>query len=219
MQKRLLDDRPNLISSEAFTNTAVIFSQAERIRQIHPEAKILVTLRDPIAMTWSHYCNDVQLGDCHVKIDHWLDWERTPFVINKRKAIYLPDFFFDEAIAHYRQLFGKDNVCVLRMEDMRDDSGRFFQKLNGFLGVNHPSPSKALLSVKRNQSSSENGLRQRKFETFVEYMKTHFSDFYQLVKDEAAGYAESIGGNSDDIPPDLYQQLQEFFKGRCYGYH
>ena len=45
----------NLLSSESFTNKGAIFNIANRIKFIAPNAKIIITLRDPINTIFSHY--------------------------------------------------------------------------------------------------------------------------------------------------------------------
>jgi hypothetical protein len=215
---RLCEDRCNLLSSEAFTNSASIHSQAHRIRTVWPDARILVTLRDPVEMVWSHYRHDIQEGDCFVDIESWLDWRRTPYVLHKRKTIYLPDFFFDEAIHLYEELFGPKNVCVLKYEDMRSSREVYFSRLFEFLGVDDELPSAAFLARMVNESPKEvESLEKLKRMNLGRFLQTHFPD---LSITEAENPEK--GGRTRDMltgDTDLRNRLVEYFKGRSYGYY
>lgn len=216
-EAHLLPDRQNLISSEAFTNTSVIYSQADRISAICPNARIIVTLRDPIDMVWSHYTHDISEGDCYVDIEDWLDWGRTPFVLHKRKTIYLPDFFFDEAISYYGELFGKDNVCILKMEDMKNDREIFFGNLYRFLGVKSSFPDNNQLSTKVNQSSNiVPNISEMRWENFLSRVKKDIPKLYEELNG-AAGSKYFLGGS--EMPASLRTRLEGYFKGKTFGYY
>ena len=213
-------NRTNLLSSEAFTNTASIYSQAHRIKKIWPEARILITLRDPIDMIWSHYRNDIQEGDCFVNIEEWLDWKRTPFVIHKRKPIYLPDFFFDEAIKLYSSLFTDKNICILKYEDMISQKNNiFFIKLYEFLGIRDQIPSSKQLSKKINESPKEQSsleiLKRKNLEKFINkyYQNLSINDSFLSNNHPMELSPSSI------IHSELREKLVNYYKGKTYDYY
>ena len=213
-------NRTNMLSSEAFTNTDSIYSQALRIKQIWPEARIIMTLRDPIDMIWSHYRADIQEGDCFVNLEEWIDWKRTPFVIHKRKAIYLPDFFFDEAIKLYTNLFTEKNVCILKYEDMiSENNDIFFIKLFKFLGIHDQMPSSKQLSKKINESPIEQGsLEVLKRKNLERFMHKHYPNL--SINDSSSSINPRLeSSHSSGIPSELREKLVFYFKGKTYGYY
>lgn len=211
-------EKTNLLSSEAFTNTASIYNQAYRIKNIYPQAKILITLRNPVDMVWSHYRHDIQEGDCFVDIEHWLDWQRTPYVMHKRKTIYLPDFLFDESITLYRDLFGSENVCVLKYEDMQSNNGIYFSELFKFLGVKNDIPSETLLSKKINESPTESeSLEILRYKNLNSFLQKHHLRL-QLSEDFRSMPVEGLQ-NSSELDNHLRHRLIDYFKGKVYGYY
>jgi len=160
IQSRIDKDRVNLISSEAFTNTGVIHEQAHRIKQIIPNAKIIFVTRDPIELVLSHYRNDIQMGDAYCDIDEYLDWERTPMVIGKRKSIYLPDFFFIESLDLYKKLFGDANVLLLEYEELEIKPINFIGKIEEFMGIEFNLNNK-VFEKKENSSRFDATLRDK----------------------------------------------------------
>lgn len=212
--------RINLLSSEAFTNTASIYSQAHRIKKIWPEARIIITLRDPIDMIWSHYRHDIQEGDCFVNIEEWLDWKRTPFVIHKRKTIYLPDFFFDEAIKLYTSLFTDKNICILKYEDMISHKNNiFFIKLFEFLGIHDQMPSSKQLRKKINESPIEQGsLETLKRKNLEKFIHKHYPILSINDLSSSLNHPMELS-RSSGIPSELREKLVNYFKGKSYGYY
>lgn len=213
----LKKDRCNLLSSEAFTNTASIYSQAYRIKSIYPDSRILVTLRDPVEMVFSHYRDDINEGDCHVNIEDWIDWKRTPYVLNKRKAIYLPDFFFNESINLYEKIFGQENVCILKIEDMHRKRDIFFSNLFNFLGIYDEIPGVDLLKERVNVSiKNKEDLEKIKIFNFKQYAKKYFAGI------TISTLYPQISNNSNEKISDkkeLQKKLAKYYKGKSYGYY
>jgi hypothetical protein len=208
-------ERPNIISSEAFTNTAVIWQQAHRIKMVYPNSRILVTVRDPIDTLISHYKLDVAEGSYHLPLEQYLDWERTPYDLVKRRPIYLPDFFYNEMIGLYQNLFDPKNVCVLRYEDMVHAPDEYFARLSSFVGVACNSAALQKLSEKANAGASDDAVRRQKARNLMKLLGEH----YPIM---AASVAEAdilVDISTAIVPGNLRSRLETFFKGKCYGYY
>lgn len=205
----------NVISSEAFTNTAATWSQAQRIKQLFPHARILVTLRDPIDTLISHYKLDVVEGTYHLPLEHYLDWERTPYDLVKRKPIYLPDFYYDEMIGLYEALFGAKNVCVLRYEDMMGSPEQYFSELGSFIQTNCSEIAGRNLSVKANAGQTSDAVRRGRAKNLTAMLRAHYPSL-----DSIADERKVIGDIDGTIMPgDLRTRLKTYFNGRCHGYY
>lgn len=204
----------NLISSEAFTNTGVIHSQAYRIKSIYPNAKIIITLRNPIDTIQSHYRHDVSLGDAWLPMEEYLDYKRTPFVIGKRRSIYLPDFFYNEMVSLYNQLFDKTNVCILLYEDLIQKPKYFINQLEVFMGVNLHFDENTL-NTKLNTGTSWKNVDKKKALNFHTYVQNHFPTVASKIK-------------ADDLLPDAPNthisnktkaNLVEYYSGKATPYY
>jgi hypothetical protein len=213
--KGLLEkDRLNLISSEAFTNTGVIYSQARRIHGISPRAKIIITIRNPIDMIISHYKNDVNDGIYILGLEEYLDWKRTPYDLIKRRPIYLPDFFFDETMDIYTKLFGKRNVCILRYEEMLSSSTSYFHILGEFLQVQFTDPVEKL-KMKVNEGVKEYLIKEIIVKNALRFMAKNFPNSAAQISSE--DIAVDVDGHI--MTDELRQRLISYFGGRCCGYY
>jgi len=213
VESLLVESKPNVISSEAFTNTSVIYSQANRIKDLFPNAKIIITLRDPVDVIKSHYKLDIQDGINFLELENYLDWNRTPFDLFKRKSIYLPDFFYDENIDYYQKLFGKNNVLILKYEDMIDMKDKFFKALENFLDIKI-TLNEFNLQTKRNESIKTN-LADLKYKNFLNFISNNMDI-----------PLEKININRNDLKftdvimsEELEIKLKEYFRGKCFGYY
>lgn len=208
-------DRINVISSEAFTNTAAIWSQAHRIKKLLPDARIIITLRDPVDVLVSHYKLDVSDGHYHLPLDAYLDWSRTPFDLVKRRPLYLPDFFYDEMVGLYRELFGKGNVCILRYEDMIGSAPSYFSALGSFLRI--PFPAEALLHIhtRLNAGEGDEVTRLERGRNMHRFLSAHYPAVSAAVVD--ADFLKDI--EKEIVSPELRAKLREYFSGKCCGYY
>jgi hypothetical protein len=205
----------NLISSEAFTNTAAIWSQAHRIKKLLPDARIIITLRDPVEVLISHYKLDVSDGHYHLPLEAYLDWSRTPFDLVKRSPLYLPDFFYDEMIALYCELFGAHNVCILRYEDMINSPSLYFSALSSFLRVSFPSEMAPHMQTRLNAGAQDQVTRLERSRNIRRYLSSHYpavslglgdTDFLTNIEEEI-------------VSPELRKKLERYFSGKCFGYY
>ena len=215
LHKAICKNRINVISSEAFTNTGVIFSQAHRIKRIVPKAKIILTLRDPISVVRSHYIADIKEG-LFLDLDACLDWGRTPFVIGKRNSIYLPDFFFGETISLYNDLFANENVCVLKYEDLLTNFNAFFGKLSSFMKITFDREQiEESLKVRINKSVDTKEIAVCRNRNLRVFLSRHFPALASeiLPVDILADVSNKI------ISQRLESELVEYFKGKTAGYY
>ena len=111
---------------------------AQLIHDIAPNAKIIITLRDPIERSYSHFLQLVSYGT-----------EHHPFVDSIKKALDAPpDYsgrvidcgFYYQQVKRYIDLFGKDNVRVYVYEEFFKEPRKYVKEILEFLGVNEEPP-------------------------------------------------------------------------------
>jgi len=215
LQRHIEDpQKASLVSSEAFTNFTTIIPQANRIKDVFPFPRIILTIRNPISLLESYYKQNVKGGYWFLDLEQYLDRTRTPFAIQKRPPIYLPDLFYDEVIEYYGNVFGRENVCVLRYEDFVKAPNDFVAQLGSFMGVDFGDVTE-LAKEKVLEGLAEDLVPARRLENLRNYLSTSFPDL--------AKHIESYVSLADlearpIISQELERRLTEYFKPKCSMY-
>lgn len=210
--------KPNVISSETFTRQGgVIFNQAHRIHEVLPETRIIMVLRDPVDYIESLYKHMVRTEGFFLDLSQYLDWNRTPLVSYKRKPIYLPDLFYDETIDTYQQLFGQDNVCILRYEDLVNKRTSFFETLGVFLGVVFGDDILDLVKIEVNKSMSTKEMLAKRAENLNFFLQQNIPASANKI--ELTEIEKQLAGQPALVDVELRNQLCSYFSGKCYGYY
>jgi hypothetical protein len=108
---------------------------AERIRKTVPEAKILISLRDPVSRAYSHYLMDIRnrvqhrpfLEALHLDVD-------APTRPRRTHHLYVDYGRYCEQVARYLEVFG-ENVYVLFFEEFVEDTRTHLRDVFRFLEV------------------------------------------------------------------------------------
>lgn len=115
-------------------------SAPSRIKRMCPNARILITLRPPVAMMRSYHrdllrLNLEDISDFYTAIDAGDDGGNEP---DRRRPAFL-DYrlisHFATQVERYHGLFGKDSVKVVLLEDIVADPAATFRDILSFLGV------------------------------------------------------------------------------------
>lgn len=107
-------------------------SNAIRLHSVLPNAKVLITIREQIALSYSMYYEYLrQGGTASFKSFFGTGTEQLSM-----SPILRPEFLmYDRAVSFYHSLFGSDNVLVLPYEILRRDRREFFDRLSRFLSL------------------------------------------------------------------------------------
>lgn len=213
--KKVEKNKINLISSEAFSIYGDIYRQAKRIERVSPNSKIIITLRNPIDSIISFYKYSVKEDHFSKKLENMIDWgdSRTPYVFYKRTPVYIPDYYYDEIIELYKDIFGEDNVCVLKYEDIKVHPEIYFSQLFDFLGIKmNFNLINEVLKKQVNVSPSlknVNKIRQRNI--YLDILNNFPSS---KIKEE-----DIKDINQVIISTELEEKIKYYLKGKCYGYY
>jgi hypothetical protein len=112
----------------------------ERIAAYNPAMRLIVMLRDPVARAWSHwkmeYARGVETNPfawC-IRQGRQRLFDAEPWGFH-RDVSYVERGFYGEQLARLYGLFAKDQVLVLRAEDLRANPGPVLARVRGFLGL------------------------------------------------------------------------------------
>lgn len=100
-------------------------SIAKEIRRINPDVKIIVSLRNPVERTFSHYVYDKRR----------FGTPRTFCEFLKRRSRGVADGFYYRHLSRFLRHFNEQNVLILIYEDSLVDSLGFIRRIYEFLGV------------------------------------------------------------------------------------
>ena len=117
----------------------------ERIRAYNPAMRLILLLRDPVERAWSHWRMETARGV-----------EQRPFAWcirrgrqrlfqvepwgHHREFSYVERGFYAAQIARLFEVFPRDQVLILRAEDLRADPNPVLGRISAFLGAPPPGP-------------------------------------------------------------------------------
>jgi hypothetical protein len=127
---------------------------AERAREMLPDAKLLVLLRDPVERAFGHYLNMVRLGFEDRSFEEALDLEQeriTPDIEMMRedplyycgpyyRFSYVTKGLYAEQLERWLAHFPAEQFMVMRNEDLFFDEGSTFEQVLDFLGLHRWRP-------------------------------------------------------------------------------
>ena len=137
---------------------------ASRLHKVHPDAKVLIVIREQIDWLQSVYKYVIsQLPWNHRS---FADYCTTPSGIALLQAGH-----FDQTIRAYLDLFRSDRIRVLRFEDIVSAPKRFTAELCGFIGV-----SERPLPQRRENETHTQIARVQRFFPFIEQLPRGVKD-------------------------------------------
>ncbi len=128
---------------------------AERVRDILPEARFIVLLRDPIERAFSHYHHERRLGTEPLSFEQAIDAEPSRLEGEAEKLrdpayqsfayqhqSYVARGRYSEQLEHWFATIGdRERFLVVRAEDLFEDTGGTFDRVVSFLGLEPFRPS------------------------------------------------------------------------------
>ena len=112
-------------SSTEYSKVPKFSGVAERIYSFNPEARFIYIMRDPIDRTISQYWHMFRS-----------EREKRPMLAAlRRDPEYINNSHYAMQLTPYVELFGKDRVYTLTLEEMTKDPSKTVEKIFGWLGV------------------------------------------------------------------------------------
>lgn len=142
---------PQQLLGEASVSYLAYPSSAERIFAYNPDAKIIISLREPVSRAISHHAMEQRLGFCKLPLE-------TIFHNEARHADFHRHYFqnglYLERVSHFLEIFGKDQVLILLFDDLQKNPRELLQSLFSFIGISssesvvYPGKDNAAKAVK-----------------------------------------------------------------------
>lgn len=114
---------------------------AQLIKTTIPDAKIIISLRDPIERAFSHYLGALRSHDEFASFDETFKKYMMP--INEESDFYnhyiKPGRYY-ENVKMFLDVFGKKNVKIIIFEEFTNDTHIIFREVLDFLGIDAEIP-------------------------------------------------------------------------------
>lgn len=121
---RLFEGVPeSMRAGEASTSYLYSANAAQEIREVCPDARIMMILRNPVDRAYSHYWNHVRDGNEQLSFEEAL-WDEPERIRNRQwcGSYYVTGGRYAEQVARYLDVFGRDAVKVYLFEDLKQDA-------------------------------------------------------------------------------------------------
>ena len=142
---KLITDLKKYHSLFDFKNSSCLYGEASvsylfyndvatKIKEYNENAKIIILLRDPVERAVSHYNMDKRLGFVKIDLQSILD-----DISLKNHMLYYQQYIhlglYYSQVKKYFDVFGKENVCVMKYDDLSKDNKAFTNKITDFLSL------------------------------------------------------------------------------------
>lgn len=108
-----------------------------RIKRTVPNVRMIAILRNPIERSFSHFLFAIQQG-YEPRNVAFLDALREPYIDYRgfrRLRPYLTDSLYGQSLARYLQIFDRDQIHLVRYEDLKASPQKVLDDISHFLGL------------------------------------------------------------------------------------
>jgi len=110
-------------------------------------------------------------------------------LFENEKGGIIDSLFYNDVVMEYEKLFGKENICVLVFEELKEDSRKYIKKLCDFMNIDSASAIELIKNKHANKRSSDSGYKsdERNLIELLSYYKNIFLEVdlmdFQILKD------------------------------------
>ena len=173
-----ISDRPNLITGEATPNYIRFPKAARQIKDLFPQIKLIVLLRNPIdrALSWHHHKLNSGLakGTFADAVAQEMKQLKNFSEEDLMRKGHNPDnilgslYFYKLKI--WMEVFDREQFCLIKSEDLYSNPGAVMTRVFSFLGLkDHPLSQYPTFNAGFYNSSISDGLRK----TLADYFRPH----------------------------------------------
>ncbi|MDZ4835086.1 MAG: sulfotransferase [Candidatus Melainabacteria bacterium] len=187
---------------------------AQRLLDVFPDAKILITIREQRAIIYSCYQQYIKIGGTSSFSDYVFPRPRW----SARLPLFdLENFKYHFLIEHYRNLFGQDNVCVLPYEQFFSAPTEFVGSILDFAGIKLEQNQLQSLRFNQKENVTPNplALEVKRRLNFLDPLNTvHRPDSNSKTNKFKLDLIENVSSFVGNLgPKTLQNQLKESKKG------
>jgi hypothetical protein len=129
----------HLVAGEATPDYLFCDGACEAIREAIPAAKLIAILRNPAKRAWSHYWHNVRRGRENLSFDKAIEFEAerigAPDPVVRAHYAYVRRGHYVRRLRYFEEVFGRDSLCVVFLENLVADPGSTMLKVFSHLGL------------------------------------------------------------------------------------
>jgi hypothetical protein len=111
-----------------------------KIKQLIPDAKIIILLRNPIQRAFSHYLMDRRLGYVSLAFDDIIYKRKEHPLLHLYYQQYIELGLYYEQVKRYMDMFGQSQVKIYLTANLKSDLEGVIRNLCDFLGIDRSFP-------------------------------------------------------------------------------
>lgn len=117
-----------------------------RIAEAVPDARIVISLRDPVERAYSNYLAFVDKGRLDAPFPEVLRAERD----GQAETNFIADGRYHDPVRRYLETFGEDRVLILLFDEITADTGGVLRRVARFLDVDAEAVDRIQTDVRHN---------------------------------------------------------------------
>jgi hypothetical protein len=200
------------ISTSYFTSDKA----SSRIKKFDPNAKIIITIRDPYKRLISHYKHNIRFGI--------LDPIPIKEAIKKQPGL-IHNSLYSKYIRNWVEIFGRENVLILPIELLTTNQSDYIHQINSFLSISIDPGAYNNLDRINYSSQPRSYLLAKSMRKLRK--KLNMLGMYKLISiAKKTGLKKLIyeGGKDIEIDESVYAEVKDLFDAdskelRNYGIH
>ena len=163
----------------------------KRIKEALPDVKLIAILRNPVERAYSHYQHSVREGYETMSFKEALEKETARLKSEREKILSIPDYYsfnhnrysylsrgiYINQLQNWRKYFPKEQILILRSEDLFYDLSNIYNRLLEFLGLSEYALKRQINYNVGDYPPMAPSLKAR----LVEFFKPHNKKLYEYL--------------------------------------
>jgi hypothetical protein len=178
------DDGKKVITGEASPYYLFHPLVPGRIKELLPGVKLIVILRDPVDRAYSHYSMQVEKKREPLSFEEAIEKEEnrlegeSGFGFAHQKYSYVSRSRYAEQLRRWYELFPKEHLYIMTLEELKKDPEGTLSRLYEFLGV---GPASVDTSIQLMRGSYKNSLEEKTRNRLEEYFAPYNRELEELT--------------------------------------
>ena len=162
-----------------------------RIKEALPDVKLIAILRNPVERAYSHYQHSVREGYETMSFKEALEKETARLKSEREKILSIPDYYsfnhnrysylsrgiYINQLQNWRKYFPKEQILILRSEDLFYDLSNVYNRLLEFIGLSQYALKRQINYNVGDYPPMAPSLKAR----LVEFFKPHNKKLYEYL--------------------------------------